>query len=52
MNRIYGRVVIVSNKQSSKSNPSSDNLELKSEELKQLKYKDTWATANAKVILI
>ena len=41
VNGIYGRVVIVSNKQSSKSNPSSDNSELKSEELKQLKYKDT-----------
>ena len=26
MNAIYGRVVIVSNKQSSKSNPSSENL--------------------------
>ena len=28
MNEIYGRVVIVSNKQSSKSNPSSDDLEI------------------------
>jgi hypothetical protein len=39
--RIYGRVVIVSNKQSSKSNPSSKDLALESDELEQLKYKDT-----------
>ena len=30
MNEIYGRVVIVSNKQSSKSNPSSDDLAIES----------------------
>ena len=34
---IYGRVVIVSNKQSSKSNPSSDDLALNKQKVKAIK---------------
>ena len=44
--------MIVSNKQSSKSDPSSDDLALNKPRIRALKYKDTCATANAKVILI
>ena len=37
MNEIYGRVVIVSNKQSSKSNPSSDDFVLNKQKVKAIK---------------